>query len=119
MGNMVLEQCDLSAASFDNINIYAGLDLKSCRLPSSGIRVFRNPRGAFSRSLREAAALLDRDTGIPLNVLGNEACYADQNPVVFDLPGLKQVLDAALARERFEAISEEFEITQRLNSAHP
>lgn len=105
-GNMVLERCDLSAASFENINIYAGLDLHSCLLP----------KGAFSMALREAAASLEKDACSTLVVLGNEECYGQQDPVVFDVPGLDNLLDSDLAKEQFEIIAKEYDITQQENA---
>jgi hypothetical protein len=117
IGNMILDRCDLSAAVFDNINIYAGLNLANCRLPAQGIRVFNNLNGAFSRALSKVSTTVDKDIRIPLEVLGNEDCYAQQNPVVHDVRGLNELLGSDEARKLFETVAKEYEITQQENAA--
>ena len=114
VGKMVIDGCDLSGATFDNVNIYAGVDLSNSILPASGIRVFRNPRGSFSSALRVAGSHLEKDAGILLQVFGNEDCYARQDPVVFDIRILHDLLKLQISRDLFEAVAQEYEISPKL-----
>jgi len=111
---MVLDRCDLSGATLENVNIYAGVDLSNSILPPKGIRVFRNPGGSFSKDLRKAGARLERDAAIPLQVFGNEDCYARQDPVVFDIQILDDLLQLPISRDSFEAVARRYEITEQL-----
>lgn len=110
--NVVFEHCDLSGAVFENISVYGGVDLSTVILPRTGVRVFNNAGGAFSRALRESAGSLEKDAGIPLDVLGNADCYDEQNPVVFDVVVLADFLGSDVIRNAFETVAREYEVTQ-------
>ena len=108
---MIIDNCDFSGATFSNINIYAGINFDNTILPAAGIRVFKNPGGSFSKALRETSEDLVGDDGLTLQVLGNEDCFSIQDPVIFDIPFLNNMLKSETSRYAFFIIAEQFEIT--------
>ena len=102
------DQCDLSGSLFENVNFYNGVDLSTVTLPGKGIRTFHNNKGEFTKSLRTASQQLDKHTGSSLNALSTPG---QQNPVIFDLPLLDEMLDTEKARLEFEQIARKYEIT--------
>jgi uncharacterized protein YjbI with pentapeptide repeats len=110
LGKLAFINCDLSDALFNNINIYAGIDFSNTILPTTGIRVFANSDGTFSKALHEAGEDLDGDDKITLQVLGLKECYSKQDPVIFDIETL-QLIKTDISRNAFEKVAKDFEIT--------
>jgi len=108
---MIIDNCDFSRSTFSNISIYAGINFDNSILPASGIRVFENPGGSFSKALREACEDIVGDDGLTLQALGNEDCFSNQDPVIFDQPLLNNMLKSEASRFAFDTIAGGFEIT--------
>jgi uncharacterized protein YjbI with pentapeptide repeats len=111
----VFRECDMSAVRFSNVNFYGGVGFETVKLPSVGIRIFRNPEGRFSEALRNAVADLSPSDLAGLIVLGNMDCYGRQNPVVFGVDDLGDMLDSELSRTLFERTAKDYEIVQAVS----
>ncbi len=98
---------DLSAVRLVSVDFRCGVVLSSVVFPASGVNVFPNPNGVFTRQLRQAAASLDRESEIALSVLGHEM-NDGQNPMVICDDILDDLLDTTEARIAFDRVASEY-----------
>lgn len=106
----VFQGCDFSEAGFENVVFYAGVDFSKVILPKKGIRVFRNPEGAFSELLRNKTNDMNKTAAIPLDILGREEM---QDPIVLDCGLFQSLFTLDQSRKDFEEVSNRFEVPQR------
>lgn len=110
---VVFENCDMTQARLLNVSFYGGVDLSTVELPVSSVRVFDNKNGEFSKALLDAAASLPKNEAIGLSVLGSQECYGDQDPVVFSVETVVDLLESQQSISEFERIAKSYEISPR------
>ena len=107
LGETVFDDVDLSGTEMRNVMFY-GADVGSVVLPSTSVRVFSNPNGAFSAAITRVLDSVSEDDRSALRVLGDVDAGRVLDPKIICTDVLDSMLSAD-GRRVFESVAEEWE----------
>ena len=107
----VFVNCDLRQIEFENITFNGNRFFKSCKLPTSTIRIFRNDNDELIDSVQEKVKNLDEEDRNSLLIIFHKELRSGFNPFIIDKYFLNDFLSET-GKKEFETIVKEFEKMQ-------